>query len=144
MAGSRPSHAHPAPAHGGPAILAADDDRVTLRLITHKLGRDGYQVTTFADGEGLLAGATKADPSLIILDMMMPIKDGYSTLRALKADVKLAGVPVLMLSAKNHEEDIVRCLKAGAADYMVKPFSPDELVARVHKLIPSGTAAPAP
>ncbi len=125
-----------------PSILAADDDRLTRRLITHKLGRDGYEVVSFEDGEGLLADAPKAKPALIILDLMMPIKDGYSTLRALKADEQLSAVPVLMLSAKNHEEDIVRCLKAGAADYMVKPFSPDELVARVHKLIPSGNSAP--
>ena len=139
---SKPSVPRPKPTAGGPAILAADDDRGTRHLIAYKLERIGFQVTACADGEELLAHAAKAKPALFILDLMMPIKDGYTTLRALKSDPGLAGVPVLMLSSKNQEEDVVRCLEAGAADYMVKPFSPDELVARVNKLIPRGIPSP--
>lgn len=119
--------------------MMADDDRGTRHLITYKLERTGYQVTACGNGEELLASAANAKPALFILDLMMPVKDGYSTLRALKSDPGLAPVPVLMLSSKHHEEDIVRCLEAGAADYVVKPFSPDELVARVRKLIPRAT-----
>ena len=71
----------------------------------------------------------------MILDIMMPIQDGFSALRRLKEDPQTAGAPVIMLSGKSDEQDVVRCLNAGAADYMVKPFSPDELVVRVRKLL---------
>lgn len=116
-------------------ILAAEDDATTRRLIEFKLRRDGFAVETHGNGEDLLARAAAFQPSLVILDLMMPIKDGYSTLRALRGDPAHAAVPVLMLSGKNQEEDVVRCLNAGAADYMVKPFSPEELVVRVRKLL---------
>ena len=116
-------------------VLAADDNLVTRRLITVILARHGYKVETFADGAELLERAATAAPSLVILDIMMPAKDGYSTLCALKATAALTHVPVLMLSSNSHGEDVARCLDAGAADYMVKPFSPPELVARVRKLI---------
>jgi DNA-binding response OmpR family regulator len=72
---------------------------------------------------------------------MMPVSDGFSTLRRLKQDPALASIPIMMLTAKGHEEDVVRCLNAGAADYMVKPFSPDELVVRIRKLITSTRGA---
>jgi DNA-binding response OmpR family regulator len=130
MASPSPSSI-PAPAR----ILAAEDDATTRRLIEFKLKRDGFAVEMFGNGEDLLARAPAFRPALVILDLMMPIKDGYSTLRALKNDAALAAIPVLMLSGKNQEEDVVRCLQAGAADYMVKPFSPEELVVRVRKLL---------
>lgn len=141
MAGTNPHHLR-APAPTGPAILAAEDDATTRRLITFKLQRDGFRVEAYPNGEELLARAPAFKPALVILDLMMPIKDGYSTLRELKSHPALAAVPVLMLSGKNQEDDVVRCLNAGAADYMVKPFSPDELVARVRKLLPRETPAP--
>jgi DNA-binding response OmpR family regulator len=139
---SRSSVPRPKPKTEGPAIMMAEDDRGTRRLISYKLERTGFQVTVCGDGEELLARAAEAKPALFILDLMMPIKDGYTTLRALKSDPGLATVPVLMLSSKNQDEDVVRCLEAGAADYMAKPFSPDELVARVHKLLPRANPAP--
>jgi DNA-binding response OmpR family regulator len=136
MTGNRPSHSPPIPGGIKPVILAADDDTVTRRVIAAKLEREGYTVLSFNNGEDLLAQARQSKPALIILDLMMPAMDGYSTLRALRADPAHAAVPVLMLSSKNQEDDIVSCLKAGAADFVVKPFSPQELVARVRKLIP--------
>lgn len=116
-------------------MLVADDSLVTRRLISVILTRHGYQVETFADGAELLQRAATATPGLVILDIMMPGKDGHSTLCELKAATALSQVPVLMLSSNSHGEDVARCLNAGAADYMVKPFSPPELVARVRKLI---------
>lgn len=116
-------------------MLVADDSLVTRRLITVILTRHGYQVETFADGAELLERAATAAPGLVILDIMMPGKDGHSTLCELKAAAALSQVPVLMLSSNSHGEDVAHCLNAGAADYMVKPFSPPELVARVRKLI---------
>ena len=130
MSSPRPESSSPSP-----CILAAEDDATTRRLIEFKLKREGFTVDTFTNGEDLLARASGAAPQLVILDLMMPVKDGYTTLRALKTDAALSAVPVLMLSGKNQEEDVVRCLNAGAADYMVKPFSPDELVVRVRKLL---------
>lgn len=121
----------PAPAT---RILAAEDDTTTRRLIEFKLKREGFVVEAHPNGEDLLARAPAFSPQLVILDLMMPIKDGYTTLRALKSEPALANVPVLMLSGKNQEEDVVRCLNAGAADFMVKPFSPEELIVRVRKL----------
>lgn len=118
-------------------VLVAEDDAVTRRLITFKLQREGYAVEAFANGEELLAVALARLPAMIVLDIMMPIQDGFSTLRRLKESPALAAVPIMMLSGKNNEEDVVRCLNAGAADYMVKPFSPDELVVRVRKLLKS-------
>ncbi len=124
-----------APLPASPRILAAEDDATTRRLIEFKLRREGFTVEAHVNGEELLARATEFAPQLVILDLMMPVKDGYSTLRSLKNDPVHSAVPVLMLSGKNQEEDVVRCLNAGAADYMVKPFSPDELVVRVRKLV---------
>lgn len=127
----------PPPAASGQArlILVAEDDAVTRRLIIFKLQREGYAVEAYANGEELLAAAASRSPALIVLDIMMPIQDGFSTLRRLKESPALAAVPIMMLSGKNNEEDVVRCLNAGASDYMVKPFSPDELIVRVRKLL---------
>ena len=122
---------------GARSVLVAEDDAVTRRLIAFKLQREGYAVEAFANGEELLAAALARPPAMIILDIMMPIQDGFSTLRRLKENPALAAVPIMMLSGKNNEEDVVRCLNAGAADYMVKPFSPDELVVRLRKLLKS-------
>ncbi|MBA3849452.1 MAG: response regulator [Opitutus sp.] len=125
----------PGPKSAAPRILAAEDDATTRRLIEFKLKREGFAIEIQPNGEDLINRAPAFQPQLIILDLMMPIKDGYTTLRALKTDPILSVIPVLMLSGKNQEEDVVSCLKAGAADYMVKPFSPEELVVRVKKLL---------
>jgi DNA-binding response OmpR family regulator len=118
-----------------PRVLVAEDDAVTRRLIAFKLQREGYTVETAANGEELLQQAARDAPALVILDIMMPIQDGFSTLRVLRENPTTANVPIMMLSGKSNEEDVVRCLNAGASDYMIKPFSPDELVVRVRKLL---------
>ena len=122
-----------------PTILVADDEELMRQLIASLLTRAGFAVEVFKEGAELLLRAARCKPTLIVLDMIMPIKDGYSTLRALKADPLLSSVPILVLSAKNQEDVIARCFKEGANDYVVKPFSPLELVARVQKLIPRAT-----
>lgn len=103
--------------------------------MSFKLGRDGYTVETADNGEQLLQMAAAQPPALFILDLMMPIQDGFSTLLKLKEQPALAGIPVIVLSAKSDEEEVVRCLNAGAADYVVKPFSPEELAVRVGRLL---------
>jgi DNA-binding response OmpR family regulator len=119
----------------GQLILLAEDDPTTRRIVSFKLGRDGYTVEAADNGEQLLQLAAARPPALFILDLMMPIQDGFSTLLQLKAQPALAGIPVIVLSAKNDEAEVVRCLNAGAADYVVKPFSPEELAGRVGRLL---------
>lgn len=116
-------------------ILLAEDDAVTRRLLAFKLQREGYETEAVTNGEELMKQAEARPPGLVILDLMMPIQDGFTTLRRLKADPRFAETPVIVLSGKRDEQDVVRCLNAGAADYIVKPFSPDELVVRVRKLL---------
>jgi DNA-binding response OmpR family regulator len=116
-------------------VLIGEDDATTRRLLSFKLQREGYTVKAVTNGEEVLAEASRLKPVLVILDIMMPVKDGYSTLRALKEDPRLTDVPVLMLSGKTGEE-VIRCLNAGANDYIVKPFNPDELAVRVRKILP--------
>jgi DNA-binding response OmpR family regulator len=128
----------PQPSSGSPPacrVLVAEDDAVTRRLIAFKLQREGFVVDLTSNGEELLQHAAANPPTLVILDIMMPIQDGFSTLRVLKDNPATANVPIMMLSGKTNEEDVVRCLKAGASDYMIKPFSPDELIVRVRKLL---------
>jgi DNA-binding response OmpR family regulator len=134
-----PSRSPVAPKAG--TVLVGEDDATTRRLISFKLKREGFEVVAVENGEQVLAEAARLHPTLVVLDIMMPVKDGYSTLRALKENPALAAIPVLMLSGKSGE-DVVRCLNAGAADYVVKPFSPDELAVRVRKVIPRETPKP--
>jgi len=119
----------------GERILLAEDDPTTRRIVSFKLGRDGYVVETADNGEELLRLAHARPPALFILDLMMPVQDGFSTLLKIKETTALAAIPVIVLSAKNDEQEVVRCLNAGAADYVVKPFSPEELAGRVGRLL---------
>ena len=116
-------------------ILIADDDPLLLQLIEHKLSAQGHKVLTASDGRLAWDISTRETPDLIVLDSMMPVRDGLDVLRSLKGDSRLKQTPVMMLTARRQETDIVSALKLGAADYMTKPFMPDELVARVERLL---------
>lgn len=117
-------------------ILIADDDPLLRSLLQHKLVQAGYQVFIAADGGEALSEMEARAPDLIVLDAMMPVVDGFEVLRRLKADPVRARTPVIMLTALRREQDIVGGLELGAADYLVKPFIPDELVARIRRLLP--------
>lgn len=121
-------------------ILIADDDPFLRELLVHKLSAAGHQVSTAEDGGSALSQARERTHDLIVLDAMMPILDGFEVLRRLRADLATATIPVIMLTSLRREEDIVGALKLGAADYLVKPFIPDELVARIGRLLPAGSA----
>jgi DNA-binding response OmpR family regulator len=99
-----------------------------------------YAVALVEDGRAALEAARRLQPALIVLDSMMPIMDGVEVLRRLKADEQLRGLPVVMLTALKRQDDIVNALKLGAADYLPKPFNPDELIARLSRLAPVGAA----
>ncbi len=121
--------ASPAPADA-PRVLLADDNRDMCEYVARLL-RTHYQVESVGDGEAALAAARRQPPDLVLTDVMMPKLDGFGLLRALRADPALREIPVLLLSARAGEESRVDGLEAGADDYMVKPFSARELLARV-------------
>jgi DNA-binding response OmpR family regulator len=116
-------------------ILVADDDRVTARFLDSLLREKGYDVAVADDGERALEMAAARRPDLVLSDMVMPYRDGMDLLRTLRADPVLADVPVILLSLKDREEDIVAGLEQGADDYVVKPFNARELLARIRKLL---------
>jgi PAS domain S-box-containing protein len=115
---------------GRPYVLVADDN-ADMRQYVARLLAHIYQVAAVPDGEGALAAARDRPPDLILSDVMMPRLDGFGLLRALRADPRTVGVPVILLSARAGEESRVEGMQAGADDYLVKPFSARELLARV-------------
>ena len=112
-------------------ILAVDDDDLNLDVLAQRLSRQGHVVTTATDGLEALAKARQQTFDLILLDVMMPRLDGYGTLAELKADEQLRHIPVIMISALDELSSVVRCIEAGAEDYLPKPFNATLLRARL-------------
>ncbi len=125
-------------------ILVAEDEPLTLQLVEFKLKQQGFQVLSAQDGEAAFNLAQSQHPDLIVLDGMMPIMDGFQVLRKLKETATLKDIPVVMLTTRGRDRDIEAGLDLGASDYIVKPFSPNELIARVKKLLRSTTASAPP
>ena len=121
-------------------ILVAEDDPVTARFVGSLLTEHGFDVLVAADGDHALELAAEAAPDLIVSDLVMPYRDGYEVLRALRSDPRFRAIPVVILSMRDREEDIVRGFEQGADDYVVKPFNARELVARVMRLLEPRTA----
>jgi DNA-binding response OmpR family regulator len=120
-----------------PRVLIADDDALLRSLIEFKLSARGYEVISAADGHEALRLIENERPDLIILDSMMPGMDGFAVLQSIKSKPELASIPVVMLTARKQESDIVGALQQGASDYVTKPFIPEELAMRVARLIPT-------
>lgn len=120
---------------GSCSILIVDDDELLLMLLEHKLGQRGLHVTTANDGEAGLRTAIETRPDVIVLDGMMPVMDGFDVLRQLKANRNTEDIPVIMLSARRLEQDILKGLNLGAADYLVKPFMPEELFLKIQRFV---------
>jgi len=112
-------------------ILVAEDEKQIADMIAFKLTNGGHKVIHAQDGEQAMTLAMTELPDLILLDVMMPGLNGLEVLRRLKGDSALRSVPVIMVTAKGHERDVLNGLRGGAADYVVKPFSLKELAARV-------------
>ena len=110
-------------------VLVAEDDARTAASLRLYLEHAGHRVVVAEDGEAALAAAERERPDVVVLDWMLPRRDGLEVCRALRAS---SPVPILMLTARGLEEDKLRALYQGADDYVVKPFSPREVVARVH------------
>jgi DNA-binding response OmpR family regulator len=118
-----------------PRILVAEDDADIANLVRHYLEKDGFSVETTATGRDVTTRVRETPTDLVLLDLMLPGLDGLSVCRALRADPATAAVPIIMLTAKAAEADRVAGLELGADDYITKPFSPKELVARVRALL---------
>ncbi len=116
-------------------LVVVEDDPDLLDVLRESLSREGYEVLTAGDGLEGLALIRESRPDLVCLDVMMPGMDGIEVCRALRADPELQGMPILMLTAKGEESDVVLGLGVGADDYVVKPARPKELVARVRALL---------
>ena len=119
----------------GNKILVVDDEAVLLETIVYNLELAGYQVCTAADGASALEIAHREKPDLMILDLMLPVMDGLEVCRQLRREDDTAGMLILMLTAKSEEIDKVVGLEVGADDYVTKPFSKHELLARVRALM---------
>ena len=118
-----------------PTILLVDDEEDILELLEYNLAREGFEIEKAATGETALARAITRRVDLIILDLMLPGIDGLDVTRKLKSDQITSKIPIIMLTAKGEEADIVAGLELGADDYITKPFSPRVLVARVKTVL---------
>ena len=118
-----------------PLVLVADDDEDIQSLVAFRLERAGYRVVTASDGELALSLALEQSPDLAVLDVMMPRLDGYEVTRRLRQHEATKSMPVILLTARAQEADVERGFEAGADDYIRKPFSPQELRARVQAIL---------
>lgn len=116
-------------------ILVVEDEEDILELVRYNLAREGYRVTGVLSGEDGLRAARSMLPDLIVLDLMLPGVDGLEVCRVLKHDPKTQHIPIVMLTAKGEEADIVTGLEMGAEDYITKPFGPRVMVARIRAVL---------
>jgi two-component system response regulator RpaA len=124
------------------SILVIDDDEIVARSVELSLRRSGFQVSVNNTGVEGLKTARREPPDLIILDIIMPGMDGYAVCRELRADPLLGDIPVLFLTAKGKDEDKIDGFRAGADDYLTKPFNIDELILRVKAILRRNQPAP--
>ncbi len=115
-------------------VLIEDDEGVT-RLIQFKLVKEGYEIVVFPNGEKVASYLLANKVSLVISDVMMPVVDGLTILKQIKSTPAIANIPVILLSTYSHESVILEGLRAGAADYITKPFSTSELLLRIQKAL---------
>jgi two-component system, OmpR family, alkaline phosphatase synthesis response regulator PhoP len=116
-------------------ILVVDDEKDIVKMLTYNLQKEGYRTVAAYDGDDALYLAGREHPDLVILDLMLPGMDGLEVCKTLKKDPKLSSVPIIMLTAKTQESDKVVGLELGADDYVSKPFSVKELLARVKAVL---------
>ncbi len=126
-----PDSCHPGVRCGMTSVLVVDDDPDVCDLVTYKLEQSGFEVRRASDGDAALREVARRVPDLVLLDIMMPGISGLEVLERWRSDQATAAIPVVMLTAKAQENDVERGFELGADDYVVKPFSPRELVRRV-------------
>lgn len=116
-------------------ILVAEDDPDIASLLAHYLQRAGFEADMVSSGRDVLPRIRKAPPDLLLLDLMLPGVDGLEVCRAVRGEASTAAIPIIMVTAKGEESDRIVGLELGADDYITKPFSPNEVVARVRALL---------
>jgi len=126
----------------GKRILAVEDEKDILELLRYNLSEEGFRVTGVTSGETAIQRARAEPPDLVLLDLMLPGMDGLEVCRVLKDDSATAPIPIIMLTAKGEEADIVTGLELGADDYITKPFSPRVLVTRIKAVLRRQTPHP--
>jgi len=124
-----------------PTVLVVDDEEYILRILGFALRAEGWDVITASDGARAVQQVSVKRPDIIVLDLMMPVMDGYQVLQRLKGEPGSRDIPVIVLTAKGRDADREAALEAGADLYMTKPFSPQRLVERVQEML---TASPEP
>ena len=117
-------------------ILIAEDEPHIIKMLDFKLRGLGHEVIAATDGGEALELASKERPDLILLDVMMPVMDGFQVLRRLKAQEETMSIPVIVLTAKSQERDVVTGFEGGATDYVTKPFAFAEKIARINRVLP--------
>ena len=127
-----------------PLIFVVEDDEDIARLISHNLQAAGFEVQSFVSGTSVLSEALRELPSLFLLDVMLPGTDGFELCRHIRQTPVLSAIPVIFLTAKTSEADRVKGLELGGDDYITKPFSPRELVARIRSVLRGPGQAPVP
>jgi two-component system alkaline phosphatase synthesis response regulator PhoP len=125
------------------SVLVVDDEKDLVDLISYNLQRNGFKVLTAATGDAAIEIAMRDVPNLILLDLMLPGMSGTEVARKLKSDPQTAGIPIIMLTAKSEETDVVVGLTLGADDYVTKPFSMKILLARMNTVLRRNEPAPA-
>lgn len=116
-------------------VLVCDDDDLLLELLSFRLSGKGYEVRIARNGREAIESANAEPPDAIVLDAMMPVIDGFEVLRQIREAPHMRHLPIIMLTARKGEKDIVEALKLGASDYLAKPFIPEELNARLTRLL---------
>ena len=116
-------------------VLVVDDEKDIVQLIRYNLEREGFRVESASDGDEALVKASDVKPDVILLDIMLPSKDGYEVIKSLNQNERTARIPVIFLTAKSAEFDEVLGLELGADDYIVKPISPRKLVSRIRAVL---------
>ena len=116
-------------------ILIAEDDRDIRDLITYTLQFAGYEVVAGSNGEEAVALALQHIPDLILLDVRMPLMTGYEACAKIKEDLRTRNIPVIFLSAKGQDNEIQSGMDVGATEYLLKPFAPDQLTARIQTIL---------
>jgi DNA-binding response OmpR family regulator len=116
-------------------ILVCDDDELLVELLTFRLESKGFGVIAASNGADAVSLALEHRPDAVVLDMMMPVLDGQQVLRRLRETPETAATPIVMLTARRQEQDIVGAFALGASDYLVKPFMPEELMTRLARLL---------
>ena len=120
-------------------ILIVEDEKDIIKMLRYNLEKEGFKVIDARDGEDAMDSAVRQQPNLILLDLMLPGMDGLEVCKALKKESKTNPIPIIMLTAKSQESDKVVGLELGADDYITKPFSPRELIARIKAVLRRAT-----